>query len=77
MKGLVTWATDNARMIVALIIMSVVAGVYSYANLPKEGEPDISVPFLFVSVPYPGISAEDSENCWCAHLKRYCRMYLA
>lgn len=62
MKGLVTWATDNARMIVALIIMSVVAGVYSYANLPKEGEPDISVPFLFVSVPYPGISAEDSEK---------------
>ena len=62
MKGLVTWATDNARMIMALIVMSVVAGVYSYANLPKEGEPDISVPFLFISVPYPGISAEDSEK---------------
>lgn len=53
MKGLVTWATDNARMIVALIIMSVVAGVYSYANLPKEGEPDISVPFLFCFSPLP------------------------
>ena len=62
MKGLVSWATDNARMIVALIVMSIVAGVYSYANLPKEGEPDISVPFLFISVPYPGISAEDSEK---------------
>lgn len=62
MKALVTWATDNARMIMALIVMSVVAGVYSYANLPKEGEPDISVPFLFISVPYPGISAEDSEK---------------
>ncbi len=62
MKGLVTWATDNARMIMALIVLSVFAGVYSYANLPKEGEPDISVPFLFISVPYPGISAEDSEK---------------
>ncbi|MGE4611513.1 MAG: efflux RND transporter permease subunit [Paracoccaceae bacterium] len=62
MKGLVTWATNNARMIMALIVVSVVAGVYSYSNLPKEGEPDISVPFLFVSVPYPGISAEDSEK---------------
>ncbi|MEO1919958.1 MAG: efflux RND transporter permease subunit, partial [Paracoccaceae bacterium] len=62
MKGLIIWATNNAKMIMVLIVVSVVAGVYSYSNLPKEGEPDISVPFLFVSVPYPGISAEDSEK---------------
>ncbi|MFZ8959463.1 MAG: efflux RND transporter permease subunit, partial [Paracoccaceae bacterium] len=28
----------------------------------KEGEPDIDIPGLFVSVPFPGISAEDSER---------------
>ena len=34
----------------------------AYASLPKEGEPDIEIPALFVSVPFPGISAEDSEK---------------
>ncbi len=62
MTRIVAWATHNARMIVTLIIMSVLAGAYAYTTLPKEGEPDIDVPFLFVSIPYPGISAEDSEK---------------
>ncbi len=62
MIGLVSWASHNARMIMTLVVMSVLAGVYAYTTLPKEGEPDIDVPFLFVSIPYPGISAEDSEK---------------
>ena len=28
---------------------------------PKEGEPDIEIPVVFISVPFQGISAEDSE----------------
>jgi quercetin dioxygenase-like cupin family protein len=39
-----------------------VTGGYAYVGLPKEGEPDIEIPALFVSVPYPGISAADSER---------------
>ncbi len=62
MIALVSWATRSARMILALVIMSIIAGVYAYATLPKEGEPDISIPVIFVSVPYAGISAEDSEK---------------
>ncbi|MCB1402964.1 MAG: efflux RND transporter permease subunit, partial [Rhodobacteraceae bacterium] len=62
MTGLVDWATGRARMIVALVILSLAAGGYAYVNLPKEGEPDIEIPALFVSVPFPGISAEDAEK---------------
>ncbi len=62
MTGLVDWASARARMIFAFIALSLIAGGYSYATLPKEGEPDIDVPALFVSVPFPGISAEDSEK---------------
>lgn len=62
MTGLVDWASARARMIFAFIILSLTAGGYSYWNLPKEGEPDIDIPALFVSVPFPGISAEDSEK---------------
>ena len=52
----------RARMIIAIIALSLAAGVYAYTGLPKEGEPDIEIPALFISVPFPGISAEDSES---------------
>ena len=62
MSGIVTWAANRARMVLAFIMLSLVVGGYSYTTLPKEGEPDIEIPALFVSVPFPGISAADSET---------------
>ena len=61
MTGLVDWAAERARMILAMIALSLTAGIFAYATLPKEGEPDIEIPVLFVSVVFPGISAADSE----------------
>ena len=52
----------RARMVVAFIVLSILAGTLAYVGLPKEGEPDIEIPALFVSVQFPGISAEDSEK---------------
>jgi len=60
--GIVDWAAARARMVVAFIVLSIMAGTLAYVGLPKEGEPDIEIPALFVSVPFPGISAEDSEK---------------
>ncbi|MEX0285920.1 MAG: efflux RND transporter permease subunit [Paracoccaceae bacterium] len=62
MTGVVDWAANRARMVVAFIILSIVIGGFSYFSLPKEGEPDIQIPVLIVSVEFPGISAEDSES---------------
>ena len=62
MTGIVDWAAARARMVIAFIILSLLAGTFAYVGLPKEGEPDIEIPALFVSVAFPGISAEDSEK---------------
>jgi multidrug efflux pump len=62
MTGLVDWAAAHARMVIAFIVLSLLAGGIAYVGLPKEGEPDIEIPALFVSVPFPGISAQDSET---------------
>lgn len=62
MVGIVGWASARARMIIAFILLSLAAGGMAYTGLPKEGEPDIDVPFLFIAVPFPGISAADSEK---------------
>ncbi len=61
-NGIVAAAASRARMVFAFIVMSVIAGAAAYATLPKEGEPDIEIPAIFISVPFPGISAEDSEK---------------
>ena len=62
MTGVVDWAAGRARMVLAFILLSLVVGGYAYSTLPKEGEPDIEIPALFVSVQFPGISASDSET---------------
>ncbi|MDG4648777.1 efflux RND transporter permease subunit [Roseibacterium sp. SDUM158017] len=62
MTGVIDWAASRARMVVAFVILSLTVGAAAYIGLPKEGEPDIDIPGLFVSVPFPGISAEDSER---------------
>ena len=62
MIRIVDWAAERARMVLAFIAISLIVGGFAYANLPKEGEPDIEVPALFISVQFPGISAQDSES---------------
>ena len=62
MTGMVTWAAERARMVLAFIALSLLAGGFAYVSLPKEGEPDIEIPALFVSVNFPGISAADAEK---------------
>ncbi|MEY2960618.1 MAG: hypothetical protein RLZ60_448, partial [Pseudomonadota bacterium] len=62
MTGMIDWAASRARMVIAFIVLSIIAGAVAYVSLPKEGEPDIEIPALFVSVPFPGISATDAER---------------
>ena len=62
MNSLIDWAIFRARMIVTFVIMSIAAGTFAYLGLPKEGSPDIDIPVVFVSVPFVGISAQDSEK---------------
>ena len=62
MTGLVDWAIARARMVLAFIMLSLAVGSFAYAVLPKEGEPDIEIPAIIISMPFQGISAEDSEK---------------
>ena len=63
MTGIVDWAGGRARMVLAFIALSILAGGFAYAVLPKEGEPDIEIPALVVSLAFPGISAETAKSC--------------
>jgi len=43
-----------------IIIISI--GSLTYINIAKDAEPDIDIPFIYVTVPHQGISPEDSER---------------
>lgn len=47
-------------MVLSVIIL--VFGAYCYKVLPRESEPDITIPFVFVSTPYKGVSPLDIET---------------
>ncbi|NLG34290.1 MAG: efflux RND transporter permease subunit, partial [Lentisphaerae bacterium] len=40
----------------------VIAGSLSYLNLPREGTPDITIPYVFVTAYYEGTAPEEMEK---------------
>lgn len=57
-----TFAVDNGTSIIILAIMILFFGMSSYTNMPKELFPEVVVPMIYVSTPYPGNSAVDIED---------------
>ena len=55
-------AIKNRISVVVLAIIVMVFGVYCYSVLPRESEPDITIPNVFVSTSYKGVSASDIET---------------
>jgi multidrug efflux pump subunit AcrB len=47
-------------LVLALIILSF--GTYCYKTLPRESEPDITIPNVFVSTSYKGVASKDIET---------------
>lgn len=62
MNAIIDWALAHTRTVLFTLAFLLVAGTVSYVNIPKESEPDINIPLIYVSVSYEGISPEDSER---------------
>ncbi len=55
-------AVKNRISVVILGIIIIVIGIYCYLALPREDEPDITIPYVFVSTQYRGVSSSDIET---------------
>ena len=73
MKRIVDWAVTNTRLVIAMFVVVLVAGVIAFVTIPKESQPDIPIPVIVVSVAYPGISPEDSERLLVKPMETYLR----
>jgi len=59
---LVEGAIRNSRLTLSVLAFLMLAGAMAYVSIPKEAEPDIKIPIIYVSMGYSGISPEDSER---------------
>lgn len=55
-------AIKNARLTLSVLLFLVIAGALAYRSVPKEAEPDVAIPIMYVSLVYQGISPEDAER---------------
>ncbi|MEL7041677.1 MAG: efflux RND transporter permease subunit [Pseudomonadota bacterium] len=62
MNALIDGAIGRARMVLAILLVTLVAGAMTYINLPKEADPDVPIPYVGITIPLEGISPEDAER---------------
>jgi multidrug efflux pump len=62
MANPVDYAISHSRLTIATLLFLLVAGLTAYISIPKEAEPDIRVPMIYVNVTQRGISPEDAER---------------
>jgi len=55
-------AVNKSITVMVLAVIIIVFGVYCYNVLPRESDPDITIPNVFVTTSYRGVSPADMET---------------
>ena len=63
-------AISRKSTVFAFMIIIFIAGLFSYSTLPRESEPDITIPIIMVMTNYEGAASEDVENLITLPLER-------
>ncbi|MCJ7591150.1 MAG: efflux RND transporter permease subunit [Woeseiaceae bacterium] len=53
---------SRSRTVILSLLVVLIGGLIAYNTIPKEAEPDIEIPVIYVSITHGGISPEDSER---------------
>ena len=62
MIALIDAALNRSRVVILGLVVILIAGVGAYVAIPKEAEPDVNIPFIYVSMSHSGISPSDAER---------------
>lgn len=73
MKGLIAASIDHTRTVLMIFVLLIIAGAVTYANIPKESNPDVPIPFIYVSIVHDGIAPEDAERMLVKPMERELR----
>src|SRR5579885_2248351 len=58
----IDYAISHSRLTIATLLFLLTAGFVAYVTIPKEAEPDVKVPIIYVQLSQRGISPEDAER---------------
>ncbi len=70
MRALIDAAFSRSRSVSFVLLLIVAMGVVAYQDIPKEAEPDVNIPIIYVSMAYEGISPEDAERLLVRPMER-------
>lgn len=62
MRTLIEAALDRSRTTLLLLVALLLAGLAAWQAVPKEANPDVPIPIIYVSLTLEGVSPEDGER---------------
>jgi multidrug efflux pump len=62
MNRLIEASFALSRTVLLILLLVLIGGVQAYSTIPKEADPDVQVPVVYVAVVHEGISPEDAER---------------
>ncbi len=62
MRTFIYAAMDRSRTTLLLLLFLLLGGVAAFLTIPKEANPDVTIPMIYISVILEGVSPEDSER---------------
>ncbi|WNO60634.1 efflux RND transporter permease subunit [Rheinheimera sp. MMS21-TC3] len=62
MNAIIQAAIGRSRASLMLLLFLFIAGITAYKTIPKEANPDVAIPMMYVSMSLDGISPEDGER---------------
>lgn len=73
MNSLISGALNHSRTVLMVFVLLLISGVVTYTNIPKEANPDVPIPVIYVSIVHDGISPEDAERMLVKPMERELR----
>ncbi|MEJ2406020.1 MAG: efflux RND transporter permease subunit [Candidatus Thiodiazotropha sp.] len=70
MKVVVDYFFSRTRTVLLSLFFVLLTGIFSFENIPKESEPDIAIPTIYVSMTHEGLSTEDAERLLLRPMER-------
>jgi len=70
MQTIIDAAFSRPRVVILVLVAIFAAGISSYFSIPKESNPDIPIPIVYVSMVHEGISPEDAERLLVLPMER-------
>lgn len=73
MNALIQAALSHTRTVLMLFVLLIISGAVTYATIPRESNPDVPIPVIYVSIVHDGISPEDAERMLVKPMERELR----